>query len=97
MTKIDEKKINDTIHSIGLNNFLVDSEVRKIVESQFRFTYETIKNLNLEQLTDEEIENTKTNFTYKHIGKLFTSPDIIKRNKLRTLIIKQKKNEQQDF
>ena len=41
--KLHEKKVNDMIHSIGLSNNLGDAEVKKILESQFRFTYETYR------------------------------------------------------
>ena len=45
MNKSDEQKVNDLIHSIGLKNNLRDSEVKEIIESQFRFTYDTIRSL----------------------------------------------------
>lgn len=97
MNKVDEKKIKDVIHTIGLNNYLVDSEIKKIVESQFRFTYDTIRNLPVEEKTDEELDKLKTNFTYKYLGKLYTSSDIIRRQQLKNNILKQKKNEQEEF
>ena len=68
MNKSDEKKVNDLIHSIGLKNNLRDSEVREIVESQFRFTQETIRGL---KLTEENINDVKTNFIFKYLGKIF--------------------------
>ena len=68
MNKSDEKKVNDLIHSIGLKNNLRDSEVREIVESQFRFTQETIRGL---KLTEENINDVKTNFIFKYLGKLY--------------------------
>ena len=37
------KKVKDLIHKIGLINNLTDEQVKNIVESQFRFTYEIIK------------------------------------------------------
>lgn len=68
MNKSDEQKVNDLIHCIGLKNNLRDSEVKEIIESQFRFTYETIRNLDL---TEKQIEEIKTNFIYKYLGKLY--------------------------
>lgn len=97
MNKVDEKKIKDVIHSIGLNNYLVDSEIKKIVESQFRFTYEKIRSLDIEDLTDEELDKLKTNFTYKYLGKIYTSADIIRRQQLKNNILKEKKNEREEF
>jgi len=92
MNKIDDKKIKDIIHSIGLANNLTDDEVRNIVESQFRFTYETIKNLSFSDLSEEEIDNLKTNFYFKYLGKLYTNSETIRRTIRKDEIIKQKKN-----
>lgn len=97
MNKIDIKKINDLMHSIGLNNYIVDSEVKKIVESQFRFAYEQIRSLSVSDKTEEEINKTKTNFTYKYLGKLHTNADVIRRQRIKDDIIKQKKDEQKEF
>lgn len=68
MNKSDEQKVSDLIHRIGLKNNLRDSEVREMIESQFRFTYETIRSLDL---TEKQIEEIKTNFIYKYLGKLY--------------------------
>lgn len=89
--EINAKKVKDIIHSIGLLNNLTDDEVRKIVESQFRFTYETIKKMSFENLTDDEIDNLRKTFYYKYLGKLFTSSDVIKRQKNRELILKERR------
>lgn len=97
MNKIDDKKINDLIHSIGLNNYIIDAEVKKIVESQFRFTYDQIRSLSVLDKTEEELNKLKTNFTYKYIGKLHTNADVIRRQQTREELIKQKKNEQQEL
>jgi hypothetical protein len=94
MNKIDEKKIKDIIHTIGLNNNLKDDEVRKIVESQFRFTSETIKEMSLEGLTLEELGELKTNFYYKYIGKLYTNPDVIVRQLNKEVLLKKKKEDE---
>lgn len=96
-SKVDDKKIKDLIHTIGLNNYLVDAEIKKIVESQFRLTYEVIKDLNLQALTEEELLKVKTNFIYKSIGKLYTSPEVIRKNNQKEIILKQKKNEREEF
>ncbi len=77
MTESDKIKIKKLIHTIGLNNNVVDDEVRLIIESQFRFTYEIIKNLNIKNLTEEEVLNLKTNFYYKYLGKLHTNKFIM--------------------
>lgn len=82
MDKKDEVQVNKLIHRIGLKYNLKDSDVKSILESQFRFTYETIKELELSELTDEELEELKTNFQYKYIGKLYINKDILK-NKIK--------------
>lgn len=79
--EINDRKVKTIIHRIGLLNNLTDNEVRNIVESQFRFTYETIKNISLDDLSEEEVENLKKTFYYKYLGKLYTTTDIITRYK----------------
>lgn len=96
MNKINEKKVNDIIHTIGLNNNLTDSQVREIIESQFRFTYKTIRTLQLSGLTDEEIDNLKTNFYYKYIGKLYTNSEVIKSHNRRIEHINRLKQQKED-
>jgi hypothetical protein len=76
--KIEDFKVKRIIHTIGLNNNLTDEQVKEIIESQFRFTYQEIKKLKLEGLSDEEMDNLKTTFYYKYIGKLYTDNKIIK-------------------
>jgi hypothetical protein len=82
--EINEKKVKDLIHKIGLVNNLTDEQVKNIVESQFRFTYEIIKNISLDELSEEEIKELKKTFYFKYLGKLYTTEEIIKRkiNKL---------------
>ena len=82
--EINEKKVKDLIHKIGLVNNLTDEQVKNIVESQFRFTYEIIKNTPLDELSEEEINKLKKTFYFKYLGKLYTTEEIIKRkiNKL---------------
>lgn len=93
MNESAEKKIKKLIHTIGLNNNLQDEEVKQIIEAQFRFTYETIRNLEFENLTDEEIDSLKKTFYYKYIGKLFTNSIVINRVKKSIEIRKEKINE----
>lgn len=78
MSKSDEEKIKQLIHRIGLKYSLRDDDVRKIFESQFRFTYDTIRELELKDLTEEELEELKTNFQYKYIGKLYINKQTLK-------------------
>ena len=82
MDKIDESHVNKLIHKIGLKYNLKDSDVKNILESQFRFTYDKIKELNLSDITEEELNELKTNFQYKYLGKLYINKDILK-NKIK--------------
>lgn len=92
MTEVDNNKIKTLIHRIGLLNNLTDAEVSSIVYSQFRFTKDTIKNMQIEELNDEDVDKLKKTFYYKYIGKFYTTSDIIKR-KLKTNIKKEEEDE----
>ena len=83
--EIYDRKVKDLIHQIGLLNNLTDEQVKNIVESQFRFTYETIRNISLEDMSNEEILKLKKVFYYKYLGKIYTTEEIINRkiNKLK--------------
>lgn len=96
--KVDEDKIKALIHRIGLKYNLQDSVVNKVINSPYQFTRETIKNLELENITtEEEFNKLKTNFIYLYLGKLYTSYDKYVKNKnLKEGLIKynKKKNEE---
>lgn len=77
MNKQHTLEVNRLIHSIGLKYGLRDVKVKEIVESQFRFIHETIQNLKIDETSDEDLHELKTNFLLKHIGKLYTSSDKI--------------------
>jgi hypothetical protein len=79
MKKSDDEKIKQILHRVGLNNNLRDDDVRKIFESQFKFTYDTIRELELKEITEEQLDNLKTNFQYKYIGKLFINKETLKK------------------
>jgi hypothetical protein len=80
MSNIDDDKINKLIHRIGLEFQLQDDVIRKIVNSPYKFTRETIHDLPLVGIeTEEDFNKIKTNFIYVHIGKLYTSYAIYKK------------------
>tara|TARA_R110000772_G_scaffold54130_2_gene123602 strand:+ start:5115 stop:5408 length:294 start_codon:yes stop_codon:yes gene_type:complete len=67
----NKKKLKALIHSIGLKYNLADDVIKDLVNSPYLFTYETIKELDLSEVsTEEELEGAKTNFYYKGLGKL---------------------------
>jgi hypothetical protein len=72
--KAEDPRLKKLIHSIGLEFNLQDDIVKKIVQAQFKFTRETISNLDVkDNMTEEEFKELKTNFIYTHIGKLYTN------------------------
>jgi hypothetical protein len=92
MSRLDEDKVKLLIHKIGLDYKLQDEVIRKIVNSPYKFTRETIANLDISpDITEEEFNKLKTNFIYLYIGKLYTSYDIYK--KLKNLSNKRWKKE----
>lgn len=92
MSKLDEDKVKLLIHKIGLDYKLQDEVIKKIVNSPYKFTRETIANLDVSpDITEEEFNKLKTNFIYLYIGKLYTSYDIYK--KLKNLNNKRWKKE----
>ena len=80
MNKADEDKINKLIHRLGLKYNLRDIEIKEIIESQFKFAYEKIIALDLD-IKKEELENLKTTFYFKYLGKLFINEHTFKEKK----------------
>jgi hypothetical protein len=72
MNKINKIKVDKLIHKLGLDYNLPDDRIREIVESQFKFTAEKIKEIDFDTLEkDEDIENIKGTFLYRTFGKLY--------------------------
>lgn len=70
------------IHKIGLENNLRDDDVRKIINSQYKFIKEKITELDLNNVeNEEEFKKLKTNFILKNIGKLHTTFEVVNRIK----------------
>lgn len=57
---------------------LTEEQISEIVDSPYGFTEETINNLELDNLTEEEFSQLKTNFIYKYIGKLYINLKTLK-------------------
>lgn len=98
MSSLDDDKVNRLIHKIGLEFNLQDEVIRKIVNSPYKFTRETISNLPLTGIeSEEEFNKIKTNFIYAHIGKLYTSYAIYKKiQKQRDKLIEKWEKEKKD-
>jgi len=63
MSKIENSKLKILIHKLGLEFNLRDDDIRKIVSSTYKFTRETIDNLELDGINNEDdFIKLKTNF-----------------------------------
>lgn len=72
------KDIERLYHKIGLDLRLKDSVVKEIIESQYKFAKETINNLEIpDNVTEEEFDKLKTNFTFKYLIKLYTNYRVV--------------------
>ena len=72
--KIDDSKVKALIHRIGLKYNLQDEVISTIINSQYKFIRETIRELNTECVeTKEDFDKLKTNFILPYIGKLHIS------------------------
>lgn len=79
---MNDDKVKLLIHKIGLKYNLQDNIINKIVNSPYKFTRETITNLNIDDIeTEEDFNKLKTNFIYMYIGKLYTNFSIFKKQK----------------
>lgn len=71
MSKIDDDKVKELIHSMALKYNMSDEDMKNLVNSPYEFTKEKINNLKLKDITTkEELESTKTNFIYRSFFKL---------------------------
>jgi hypothetical protein len=89
--KVENPKIKKLIHSLGLEFGLQDDIIQKIVQSPFKFTRETISNLDVkDNMTEEEFNELKTNFIYMHIGKLYTNFNVYNKIKKQKINLTEK-------
>ena len=86
MNEIDKRKVSALIHKIGLDYNMSDQQIKAIVDSPFLFTYLKIRELDLTEIDDiETLRETKTNFLYKALGKIFISEPLFKRRQKQKL------------
>lgn len=78
--EVQNKKLKDLYHRVGLKYNLNGETIRKIVESPYEFTKVTTDSIDLSKIeTEEDFNKTKTNFLYKFLGKIYTSWGLIER------------------
>jgi hypothetical protein len=94
-TAIHNKKVADIIHTIGLNHNLRDEEVKEIVEAPFKFMQKVIKGMSLDTMNSEEIDELKTNFFFKYLGKIYTSGEVVRKHKYKLNQLREEKDEKE--
>lgn len=85
---INKKKVKAIIHKIGLRHGLPDSVIEEVVKSPYAFAEIKLRELSLMNIeSEEELEKTKTNFLFKHLGRLYVKYSSIegKRNRIKTI------------
>lgn len=79
MSKVDKNKVDALIHRIGLKYNMTDQEIKKIVQSQFLFTYSELGKLDLKTVEQEDLDNIKANFLYRAFGRLYICKTLLQR------------------
>lgn len=71
---MDNTKYNIIVQKIALKYNLPVTVAKKIIESQFEFINEIVKNLDFKQVkSKEEFDKLQTNFTVKYLFTLYAS------------------------
>lgn len=86
--KLNQDKVKALIHRIGLRHNLSDDVVKDIIGAPYEFAEKEIRKLKLMDITsEEELEKTKTNFLFKHIGRIYVLYSSIqsKRNRIKNM------------
>lgn len=75
---MDNTKYNIIVQKIALKYNLPVTVAKKIIESQFEFINDTVKELDFKSITNkEEFDQLKTNFTVKYLFTLYANFDKI--------------------
>ena len=83
------KKLKPLISKLAKEYNLSEDEIHEIVNSPYEFTKETIDELQLKDVNEEEFSKLKTNFIYKYIGKLYTDYRVINSKRVKRENIKK--------
>ncbi len=86
------RKLKPVFSKLSNKYDLTEKEIAEIVASPYLFTKETIDELKLDNVSEEEFKDLKTNFMYKYIGKLHTNYKIVHYGKKKIDILKTLKN-----
>jgi hypothetical protein len=60
-----------------------------VYKSYWRYVRESISSLDIENMSEDSLEDLRTSFNIPLIGKLYTSYDIIHKNRKKTQYLKQ--------
>ena len=85
----DRKLIKMAIHRIGLKYNLTDKIIQQIVDSPYEFAYTILKEIEVDEIkTEEELDDLKTNFNFKALGKLYIAYPLVQRreNQIKRII-----------
>ena len=63
--------------------------VTAVYKSYWRYVRESISSLDIENMSEESLEDLRTSFNIPFIGKLYTSYDIIHKNRKKTQYLEQ--------
>lgn len=89
-TKI--KKLRSVTYNLIKENNITEEQFNEITESPYRFTKDTMTELDLKEINEEDFSKQETNFIYKFIGKFYTDYKTIKstQNRILTFLKKNK-------
>lgn len=78
---IKDRKIKGLLKEVASKYNISEKEAEKVIDDSYDLIYQTVKNLNVPEMTIEEIENEKTNFNMPGLFKFFINIAKIKRVK----------------
>lgn len=73
MTKTEEL----IFRKLSLKYGLSEQIIKEICHSQFEFANKKIKELDLKNMTDDQIKDSKTNFRFRSLGSLYISDKLL--------------------
>lgn len=76
-----QREIRKRIKELAKQHKIPESVVQKVWESQFRMIRDVTKHIDLKNISEEELNNIKTNFNWKYIGKLIVKYASIKKKR----------------
>jgi len=81
--ELHENKIKILLIQLSKKYNLPVEEIKEIISSPYKFSKETITNIDFDKIkTEEDFNSLKKNFIFPHIGKIYANYNIFK-NKLK--------------